>query len=122
MTMKKLLFICLMAISSLFVFADGGKISCKVTGDIAVTVASPTVKANGKKPASVDVELQFTKVCDKDVSIIINVLDKENNIVATQTCTVHAVWKKDKYTVTISNYNIKANEEYKIRISNVSCQ
>ncbi len=115
--MKKLLFICLMAISSLFVFADGGKISCKVIGNKAVTVTTPIVDGNS---GSVCVVLKLTEKHDKAVTVIVNVLDNENNIVATDTYTF-AVGVTGGSLV-ISNSNIKKGEKYKIRISNVSCQ
>ena len=121
--MKRLLFICLMIISSLFVFADNGKTTCRVTGDgdIIATILSPIVTANSMgKNTFVDCELKLTAPSEKTVTVVIIVLDSNGDTVATDTFTF--LPGSTYGSVRINSGNIQYGERYKLRISSASCQ
>lgn len=124
--MKKLLFICLMAISSLFVFADG-KTTCKVSGleNVVATIQNPKQKSNGYGLYNIIVKLSKAPGIGKEVTVTIKVLDSKNTTVTTE-----FVKFKDNHDYQLTSImnrrdlgiEFKSGEEYKIEIDNASCK
>lgn len=117
--MKKLLFICLMIISSLFVFADGNKTTCKVSGlqdDVVVTLeTTETIAENyGSEKVLRRVWARLSKDVEEIIVVKVQAVDKWNRVLSTEIISLGHGTKRN--CVMMKSQDFEVDKKYKIEI------